>query len=70
MYADGFKEILDKFVPTFDCIKSLCRKLRSIIFPLLKNRKLDLKTLADLSTLYKPIINVFKDAITDLNTDT
>jgi Fungal protein kinase len=70
MHADGFEEILDEFVPAFDCIKPLCRKLRSIIFPLLKDGKLDLRTPADPSTLYKPIIKAFEDAIAGLNTGT
>lgn len=36
MHADEFDDILMKFAPSFDCIKSLCENLRNIFFFLLK----------------------------------
>jgi hypothetical protein len=74
MRAGGFKEILVDFVPAFDCIKPLCRKVRSVLFPLIKNGELegelDLETPADSKILYEPIIEAFEDAIAGLDTDT
>ena len=63
MHADGFKAVLGEFAPAFDCIKPLCRKIRSILFPLTKDGELDLGTPADPNTLYEPIIKAFEDAI-------
>ena len=31
MHVDGFDDILEEFPPSFDCVKSLCRKIRSIL---------------------------------------
>ena len=70
MHADGFKGVLDDFVPAFDCIKPLCRNLRSILFSLTKDGELDLGTPADSGTLYEPIIKAFTDAIAGLDIDT
>ena len=63
MHADGFKSILEEFAPAFDCIKPLCRKLRSILFPLTKDGELDLGTPADPNILYDPFIKAFESAI-------
>lgn len=70
MHADGFKAILEEFAPAFDCIKPLCRKLRSILFPLTKDGELDLGTPADSNTLYDPFIKAFEKAIAGPDTDT
>jgi serine/threonine protein kinase len=69
MHADRFKEILDDFVPAFDCIKPSCMKLRSILFPLTQDGELDLGTPADPNTLYEAIIKVFDNAIVGLETN-
>lgn len=52
MHADGFKKTLDDFMPTFDCIKAWCRKLRSILFPPIEDGELDFGIPADPNTLY------------------
>jgi hypothetical protein len=44
MHTDGFKDILNEFAPALDCIKPLCRKLRSILFPLTKDGELGTPT--------------------------
>ena len=69
MHADGFKDILVHFVPAFDCIKPLCRKVRSVLFPLIKDEELGLGTPADPKSLYEPIIKAFEDAIAGLAID-
>ena len=63
IHADGFKSILEEFASAFDCIKSLYRKLRSILFPLTKDGELDLGTPADPNILYDPFIKAFESAI-------
>ena len=69
MHADRFKFILKEFASSFNCIKPLCRKLRSILFPLIKDEELDLETSADLNILYKPFIKAFNDVIAGLEAD-
>lgn len=68
MHTDGFKDILNEFVPAFDYIKPLCRKLQSILFPLTKDGELNLGTSVDPNTLYEPIIEAFESAIAGLET--
>jgi serine/threonine protein kinase len=63
MHADGFKSILEEFAPAFDHVKPLCRKLRSILFPLTKDGELDLGTPADSDILYNPFLKAFGDVI-------
>jgi hypothetical protein len=70
MHADGFKGILEEFAPAFDCIKSLCREVRRILFPLTEDGELDLSTPADSATLYNPIIAAFERSIVDLDKQT
>ena len=36
-HVDGFEDILDEFPTSFDCVKPLCREIRGILFPLLKD---------------------------------
>lgn len=69
MHADGFESILKEFVPAFDCIKPLCKRVREILFPHTRNGELDLTTKSDHRDLYSPFINAFDDAIADLETD-
>jgi hypothetical protein len=57
------EDILEEFPHAFDCVKSLCRDVRTILFPLTKAGKLDLETPADSDFLYDPIIKTFGDAI-------
>ena len=63
MHADGFKSILEEFAPAFDHVKSLCRKLRSILFSLIKDGELDLETSTDSDILYNPVLKSFGDVI-------
>jgi hypothetical protein len=70
MHANGFEDILGEFSPAFDCVKSLCRDVRTVLFSLTKGGKLDLRTPADLITLYDPFIKAFKDAIAGLDAGT
>ncbi len=63
MHIDGFEDILEEFPPVFDSVKPLCRKIRGILFPLLKNGGLYTGTPPNSETLYDPIIKVFDDAI-------
>jgi hypothetical protein len=63
MHADGFKSILEEYAPAFDHVKPLCRKLRSILFPLTKDGELDLGTPADSDILYNPFLKAFGDVI-------
>ena len=69
MHADGFEDILEEFLPAFDCVKSLCREVQTILFPLTKGGKLDLGTPADSNILYNPFIKAFEDAIAGLGAD-
>ena len=68
MYAmgvDRFKELVDEFPPTCDCIKPLCEKIRGILFPY-KNGLL-IGTPPDPSEeLYDHIIEAFDNSIADI----
>lgn len=67
MHVDGFEDILDKFPPSFDCVKPLCRKIRSILFPLLEDGALFTGTTSDPpEQLYDPIIEAFDNAVADI----
>ena len=67
MHVDGFEDILDEFPPFFDCVKPLCRKTRSILFPLLEDGALFTGTTSGPpEQLYDPIIEAFDDAIADI----
>ena len=63
MGKNGFKSVLEEFAPPFDHVKPLCRKLRSILFPLTKDGELDLGTSADSDVLYNPLLKAFGDVI-------
>ena len=68
MHVDGFEDILDEFPPAFDCVKPLCRKVRGVLFPLLKDGALFTGTPANPEELYEPIIEAFDNAIADIST--
>ncbi|KAL8847182.1 MAG: hypothetical protein Q9221_007767 [Calogaya cf. arnoldii] len=66
MHIDGFEDVLHEFPPAFDRIKPLCKKIRSILFPLLEDGALFTGTRPDPpEKLYDPIIEAFEDAIQD-----
>ena len=65
MNVNESEQLLDEFPPAFDCIKSLCGKLRGILFPY--NHGLLIETPSDpLEELYRPIIEAFDSAISDI----
>ena len=68
MHVDGFEDILNEFPPSFDGVKPLCRKIRGILFPLLKDGALFTGTPANPEELYEPIIEAFDNAIADIST--
>ena len=64
MHVDGFEYILNKFPTIFDSVKPLCRNLRGVLFPLLKNGALFIGTRPDPpEKLYDPIIEAFDSAL-------
>ncbi|KAI4196202.1 MAG: hypothetical protein LQ350_006695 [Teloschistes chrysophthalmus] len=64
MHVDGFEDVLHEFPPAFDHIKPLCKKIRGVLFPLLKDGALFTGTPSDPpEKLYQPIIEAFEDAI-------
>ena len=66
MGINGFEELLDKFLTAFNNLKSLCKKIQGILFPLLKDRALFTRTPSDPpEELYNPIIEAFEDVIED-----
>lgn len=62
----GFGFILREFPPEFDCVKSLCKELRGILFPI-RGDELFTGTPKEPEILYGPIIKVFDKAIDDVN---
>ncbi|KAL9125176.1 MAG: hypothetical protein Q9217_005580 [Psora testacea] len=69
MGVNGFEELLDELPAAFDCIKPLCREIRGILFPLLKDGALLIGTPSDPpEKLYHPIIEAFDSAIADIPT--
>ena len=66
MHVDRFEYVLDEFSSAFDCVKPLSKKIRSILFPLLKNGALFTEIPSDSpEELYHSIIEAFEDAIKD-----
>jgi len=64
MHVDGFEDILNAYPLAFGCVKPLCKEVRGILFPLLKNGALFTGTPSDLSEkLYDPIIEAFDNTI-------
>ena len=63
----GFQKILMEFPQAFDHVKSLCEKIRGILFPLLEDGALFTGTRPDPpEKLYHPIIEAFDGAIADI----
>ena len=62
--------MLEEFTPAFNCIKSLCREVQSILFPLIKDEELNLRTPADPPKLYDSFMKALKDVIAGLDADT
>lgn len=67
MHVDGFEDILNEFPSFFDGVKPLCRKIRGILFPPLKDGALFTGTPANPEELYEPIIEAFDNAIADIS---
>lgn len=66
MHVDGFEDILDEFPTDFDSVKSLCRKIRGILFPLLEDGALFKLTRPDPpEKLHESILRAFEDTIED-----
>ena len=67
MGVNGFKKLLNEFPQALDYIKPLCKKIRGILFPLLKDGALSTGTSSDPpEELYHRIIEAFDSAIADI----
>ena len=67
MSINEFKLLLREFPRAFDHVKSLCEKIQSILFSLLKNGALFIETsLNSFEELYRSIIEAFDSAIVDI----
>ncbi len=67
MNINEFKILLREFSQTFNCIKSLCEKMRDILFSSLKNEALFIETLSNsFKKLYYSIIEAFNKIIIDI----
>ncbi len=67
MGVNGFEQLLDELPLAFDHVKPLCKKIRGILFPLLKDGALFIRTPSDPpEKLYHPIIEAFDSAIVDI----
>ncbi|KAL9098173.1 MAG: hypothetical protein Q9163_006116 [Psora crenata] len=66
MSVNGFEELLDEFPTAFDNLKPLGKKIRGILFPLLKDGALFTGTPSDPpEKLYDSIIEAFDNSIAD-----
>ncbi|KJZ70353.1 hypothetical protein HIM_10244 [Hirsutella minnesotensis 3608] len=65
MDANGFEDVLEEFPEEFECIKPLCRELRSILFPI-RDNALFTGTPKDPGIVYGPIIEAFEKAVDDM----
>ena len=64
MSVDGFKELLEEFPSSLDCVKPLCIKIRGMFFPILKDGSMDIGTpSAPPEKLYDAIIGAYDKAI-------
>ena len=64
MGVDGLGELLEEFPTAFNRVKPLCKEIRGILFPLLKDGTLFIGTPPDPpEKLYDPIIEAFDDAL-------
>ena len=67
MGVNGFEQLLDELPLAFDHVKPLCKKIRGILFPLLKDGALFIGTPSDPpEKLYHPIVEAFDSAIVDI----
>lgn len=67
MSINGFKVLLGEFPQAFNRVKPLCKKIRGILFPLLKDGALFTGTPSDPpEKLYHPIIEAFDKTIADI----
>lgn len=67
MHVDGFEDILNEFPLAFDRVKPLCKEIRGILFPLLKDGALFTGTPLDPpEKLYRPIIKALDKTIADV----
>lgn len=67
MYVDEFENILKEFSQAFEQIKPLCKKIRSILFPLLEDGALFTGTPSDSpKKLYDLVIEAFDNVIVDM----
>ncbi|UKZ48431.1 hypothetical protein TrVGV298_002654 [Trichoderma virens] len=64
MDRNGLETILMEFPDAFDCVKSLCRAVRDVLFP--HRNGLFTGTPKDSELLYGPIIAAFEEAISDI----
>ncbi|UKZ74972.1 hypothetical protein TrVFT333_002642 [Trichoderma virens FT-333] len=64
MDRNGLETILMEFSDAFDCVKSLCRAVRDVLFP--HRNGLFTGTPKDSKLLYGPIIATFEEAISDI----
>ena len=68
MHIDEFDDILKKFSSFFDWDKALCKKIRDILFSLLKNETLFKETRSNsFEKLYDVVIEAFDDAIVEIS---
>ena len=67
MNVDEFEDILKEFPQTFDCVKSLCKEIRGLLFPY-KNDLLIGTPLESSKMLYDSIIEAFDNTIASIST--
>ncbi len=64
MNVNKFKKLVNEFLQIFNFVKSLCTKIRDILFSLLKNEALFIEILSNLfEQLYHFIIRAFDEAM-------
>ncbi|KAL9596264.1 MAG: hypothetical protein Q9179_004676 [Wetmoreana sp. 5 TL-2023] len=67
IHVDDFEKLLIEFPQAFNLVKPLCKKIRSILFPLLEDGALFIGTPSDPpEKLYHPVIEPFDKAIVDI----
>jgi hypothetical protein len=67
MTVNGMDDIVGEFPEALEAVKPLCLKIRKILFPLDKDERMSFGTPAgDSDQLYRPIIEAYNDAISNL----
>ncbi|KAI1159506.1 serine/threonine-protein kinase Sgk2 [Nemania serpens] len=67
MTVDGLEGIMTEFPSMFNHVQPLCLRIRKILFPLDKDKRMSFGTPeGDLNQLYSPIIAAFDDAIKNI----